>query len=366
MPDTRPGITFDEKGICIGCINYEKQKLTDWDKRWNELETLCDQYRGSNGKGYDCAIAVSGGKDSHFQVYVLKEKLKMNPLLISVGNVDWTETGRKNLDNISNAFGCDIITFQPNIQLAKKLFKKAFEKLGSTTWYVDSLIYAFPLKTCMNLGIKLLIYGENVNYTYGGEHNTETPSALMQPYNDVVKPVWDIWFEDGDISEQELEAAKMPLLEDVKKSKLNPIYLSYFVPWDSHHNYDVSKRFGFRTLEHEYTREGSIDSYDQIDSLSYLLNPSMKYPKFGHASATDLASRWIRAGIKTREEMIPLVEEIDKNLDQGIIDKFCNFTKMDVTEFWKIMDKWYNKELFEQDNDGVWHPKFKVGHGMIK
>ena len=130
MPDTRPGITFDEKGICIGCINYEKQKLTDWDKRWNELETLCDQYRGSNGKGYDCAIAVSGGKDSHFQVYVLKEKLKMNPLLISFGNVDWTETGRKNLDNISNAFGCDIITFQPNIQLAKKLFKKAFEKLG--------------------------------------------------------------------------------------------------------------------------------------------------------------------------------------------------------------------------------------------
>ena len=218
----------------------------------------------------------------------------------------------------------------------------------------------------MNLGIKLLIYGENVNYTYGGEHNTETPSALMQPYNDVVKPVWDMWFEDGDISEQELEAAKMPLLEDVKKSKLNPIYLSYFVPWDSHHNYDVSKRFGFRTLEHEYTREGSIDSYDQIDSLSYLLNPSMKYPKFGHASATDLASRWIRAGIKTREEMIPLVEEIDKNLDQGIMDKFCNCTKMDVTEFWKIMDKWYNKELFEQDNDGVWHPKFKVGHGMIK
>jgi len=30
------------------------------------------------------------------------------------------------------------------------------------------------------------------------------------------------------------------------------------------------------------------------------------------------------------------------------------------------MDKWYNHELFEQDLDGVWHPKFEVGVGLIK
>jgi len=213
MPDTRPLLEFDSDGVCAACINFEKQKSTDWDKRWSDLEQLCEKYRGSNGKEYDCAIAVSGGKDSHFQTYIIKEKLKMNPLLISVGNLDWTETGRKNIDNISDAFGCDIVSIQPNIKLARKLFRKAFEKLGSPTWYVDSLIYAFPLKTCMNMGIKLLVYGEDVNYTYGGEHNKETPSALMQPYNDVVKPVWDVWFEDGDISEQELESAKMPHLK---------------------------------------------------------------------------------------------------------------------------------------------------------
>ncbi len=97
MPDTRPGLTFDESGICAACINYEKQKTTDWEKRLKELETLCDKYRGFNGNGYDCAIAVSGGKDSHFQTYIMKEVMKMNPILITVGNIDWTETGRKNL-----------------------------------------------------------------------------------------------------------------------------------------------------------------------------------------------------------------------------------------------------------------------------
>lgn len=366
MPDTRPGLTFDNDGVCTACISFEKQKQTDWNQRWKELEQLCEKYRGSNGNGYDCAIAVSGGKDSHFQTYIMKEKLKMNPLLISVGNVDWTETGRRNFDNISDVFGCDIISIQPNIQLARKLFRKAFEKLGSPTWYVDALIYSFPLKTCINSGIKLLVYGEDVNYTYGGKHNTETPSALMQPYNDVVKPAWDIWFEDGDITEKELDGSKIPPLDDVKKAEINPIYLSYFVPWNSVHNYNIAKRWGFRHLEHEYKREGSIDNYDQIDSIPYMLNPYMKYLKFGHSVATDNASRWIRYGLKTREEMISIVEEIDGKLDQGIVDKFCEFTKMTTREFWAVMDKWYNKELFTQDKFGVWKPKFKVGVGLIK
>ena len=77
MPDTRPGIRFDDNGTCFACINYEKQKNIDWKERWTELEQLCDKYRGSNGNGYDCAIAVSGGKDSHFQIYILKLSIGM-------------------------------------------------------------------------------------------------------------------------------------------------------------------------------------------------------------------------------------------------------------------------------------------------
>ena len=34
-----------------------------------------------------------------------------------------------------------------------------------------------------------------------------------------------------------------------------------------------------------------------------------------------------------------------------------------LDKIFKILDKWYNPNLFEKDGDGVWHPKFKVGHG---
>lgn len=365
MPDTRPGIKFFDDGICAPCHNYEKQKKTDWDSRKKELEILCDKYRGKYANGYDCAIAVSGGKDSHFQVYYMKEVMKMNPVLIAVGNIDWTETGRKNFLNIAETFNCDIICFQPNPHVARIMAKKAFIEIGSPTWYADALIYAYPYRMAMQLGLHLLVYGENVNYSYGGKYNTETPSAKLQPLNDVVKPLWKEWLGDGEINAKDLNSAKQPSLEECDNHGLEPIYLSYFTFWDSHHNYEVAKRYGFRHLAHEYIREGTLEQYNQIDSISYLLNQYLKYPKFGHASATEMASRWIRAGLKTREDMIPLVKQYDCNLDQGIVDAFMDFTGLKPREFWTIMDKWYNTDLFNKDSDGVWHEKFEVGKGLL-
>lgn len=366
MPNTRPGIIFHDDGICSPCHNYEKQKTTDWEARKKEFEIICDKYRGKYGHGYDCAISISGGKDSHFQVWYMKEIMRMNPVLLSVGNIDWTETGRKNLANLSDTFNCDIISIMPNHNVARILSKKAFIEIGSPTWYADALIYAYPYRMTMKLGLHLLVYGENVNYTYGGKYNIETPSAKLQPLNDVVKPIWEQWLQDGLISEKDLSSAKQPTLEECDKYGLDPIYLSYFVPWDTHRNYEQAKRWGFRHLAHEYVREGTIEQYNQIDSISYLLNQYLKYPKFAHASATEMASRWIRSGIATRDEMIPYVKKHDKILDQGIVDSFLNFTGMRSSEFWKVMDKWYNPELFYQDQWGIWHEKFDVGVGIAR
>jgi hypothetical protein len=177
---------------------------------------------------------------------------------------------------------------------------------------------------------------------------------------------WQVWYKDGQLTPKDLASAKQVTLDECEAFGLEPIYLSYFVPWDSHHNYEVARRWGFQHLAHEYVREGTLEQYNQIDSLGYLINQYLKYPKFGHASATEMASRWIRSGLKTREEMIPYVKEYDKRLDQGIVDNFCHFTHLSIREFWSIMDNWYNKKLFEQDPDGVWHEKFEVGVGLIK
>ena len=88
--------------------------------------------------------------------------MKMNPILFSVeDNFPMTEAGKHNLQNISEEFGCTIISCKPNIKAQKKLMRVFFEKYGKPTWYVDRLIYTFPLHMLETiLGLKdVLIEG---------------------------------------------------------------------------------------------------------------------------------------------------------------------------------------------------------------
>ena len=354
MPDTRPGIIFEENGVCSACNHYEKRKEIDWDARWKELEALCDKYRGCNGPGqYDCAIAVSGGKDSHFQVYIMKEVMKMTPILFSVeDNFPMTEAGRHNLKNISEEFGCPIISCKPDIRTQKILMRNMFEKYGKPTWYLDRHIYTFPLHMALKFNTMLLVYGENVSYEYGGNEDEETYSARSQIENGVASGMDEAELLSWGIEPAALAMTKAPAAEDL--ARLDPMYLSYFLPWNSYKNYMLAKSRGFHDLTHEWDRTHHAENFDQIDSRAYLVHSWLKYPKFGHAAATDYTARYIRYGMLTREEAVQIIKERDHNLDPLSVRDFCQFCGYTETEFWKIIDKFYNRDLFYQDYTGRW------------
>ncbi|MEN6348191.1 MAG: N-acetyl sugar amidotransferase [Syntrophomonas sp.] len=355
MPDTRPGIWFDDEGVCQACRAEEQKDKTDWIKRWEELGELCNKYRGRNGDGYDCIIAVSGGKDSHYQTFVIKELMKMNPLLVSVeDNFPLTEAGMHNIKNLSEEFSCDIISLKPNIRVQKKLMRKTFEKYGKPTWYIDRLIYTYPIHMAVKFQIPLVVYGENINYEYGGEQRKETYSAKEQINNGVASDIpWEELLDDN-ISMKDLSLCLYPSQEDTAAINLDPIYLSYFVRWSSYKNYLFAKKRGFRDLTHEWKREHHIEDFDQVDSRAYLVHPWMKYPKFGHSVATDYAAKFIRYGLISREEGIELVRKHDHKLDQLAIKDFTQFLGYSVSEFWKIVESFYNRHLFEKDINGNW------------
>lgn len=357
MPDTRPGIYFDEQGICQACRAEEHKDLVNWEQRYEELKLLCDKYRGMNGNEPDCMIAVSGGKDSHFQVYVMKELMGMNPLLVSVeDNFTMTEAGKHNIRNISERFGCNIISIKPNRALQKHIMRKTFENYGKPTWYIDRLIYTYPMHMALKFNTPLLVYGENISYEYGGADREETYSAKNQLNNGVASDI--PWGEllDETISEKDLFLCEAPTKEMIE-SRLDPIYISYFIRWSSYANYIFASKNGFRDLSHEWDRTHHAENYDQVDSKGYLVHPWMKYPKFGHASATDYASKFVRYGLMDRKEAIKLVRERDHCLDPRAIEDFCEFTGYTVQEFWSIVDKFYNRDIFEKDMFGQWKLK---------
>ncbi|MEG1884292.1 MAG: N-acetyl sugar amidotransferase [Clostridia bacterium] len=360
MPDTRPGIRFNEEGVCSACQAYERRKSIDWDTRYKELEVLCDKYRGMNGNGYDCAIAVSGGKDSYYQVHLMKEMMHMNPILFSVeDNFPMTDAGVNNLKNISEAFGCNIISLKPDIRTQKKLMRYTFEKYGKPTWFIDRLIYTYPLHMAIKFNTPLLVYGENVSYEYGGSDCVETYSANGQLKNGVASDMnIDELIENADVSRQTLEMTIAPSTEEF--DKLDPMYVSYFIQWNSFSNFAFAKSRGFHDLTHEWNRTHHVESFDQIDSRAYLVHSWLKYPKFGHASATDYSARMVRYGLISREEAIQMVKEHDHALDPWCVRDFCTFAGYNEAEFWAIVDKLYNMELFKKNSSGNWVLKHPV------
>ena len=357
MPSTRPGITFDDKGVCAACQSYDNRSKVDYSKRWKELEELCDKYRGMNGpNGYDCMLAVSGGKDSHFQVHIFKNKLNMNPLLVSVeDNFPMTEAGIHNIKNISEAFGCDLISIKPNIQAQKKISRYTFEKYGKPTYFVDRYIYTYPLHMSLKFNTPLLVYGENIAYEYGGKDAVETYSARDQINNGVGSGIPIEELEAIGVDRKNMNFFEPPTSGELEQ--IEPIYLSYFVEWNSFTNYEIAKQHGFHDLTHEWHRTHHIENFDQVDTPAYLIHPWMKYPKFGHASATDYAARMVRYGLLNRNEAIDLVKQHDHDLDPRSIREFCEFFGYSEIEFWKIINNHYNADIFSEESEFIWKLK---------
>ena len=183
--------------------------------------------------------------------------------------------------------------------------------------------------------------------------------CFEQLYNGVALGIDDDELINGaGVSKQDLYMCQAPSEEEMEK--LDPIYISYFVPWNSFENYEFAKRHGFHDLTHEWNRTHHVENFDQVDSRAYLVHSWMKYPKFGHQTATDYAARMVRYGLATRDEAIELVKKTDHNLDPLCVRDFCDFCGYSETEFWSIVDSMYNKDIFVKDPVRGWKLKEEI------
>lgn len=289
MPDTRPGSIFTD-GVCQACINYEKRSQVNWNKRYQDLVELCNDYKGCGE--YDCATAVSGGKDSYFIVHTLKN-LNLNPLLITIADpFTKSEAGKHNLSNLIKVFGCDHIMFTTDIMC---ITRKDFEEIGHPLKYLEAIIYTKSIEITQKLNIPLIFFGENPAYDYGTT-DKESPT------------------------------------------KNGATYLGHYIYWESTRNLKIAKSYGFRDLTGEWGREGCTDNFEQIDSYGYMIHLWLKYPKFGFQRVSDIESRHIREGLQTREQAMKLVRDHDHKLDPKALADFCTTLGYTEKEFKEIVN----------------------------
>lgn len=111
LPETFPGIVYDDKGVCNSCHSYQR-----WTRKpESELEAVFDQHRSKDGKP-DCLIMFSGGRDSSYGLHLIKTRYRMTPIAYTY---DWgmvTDLARRNQARMCGKLGVEHIWVSADIK----------------------------------------------------------------------------------------------------------------------------------------------------------------------------------------------------------------------------------------------------------
>ena len=358
-------VEFDENGICSGCATAIQKIEVDWNRRKKQFQNLLDQYQ--NNSNYDCIIPVSGGKDSYFQVHMVKNVFKMNPLLVTYNANNWTKTGYENLHNMRDAFGCDHILFTPSIDLIKRMNRIGFKLMGDMNWHGHSGMNTYPFIVAVEKKIPLVIYGEHGFMDIGGMHSYNDYVEFTQRYrleHNLRGYDWQdfLGFEGKDkIYENELLGFKFPSDKDIKDVGIRGIFISNYVEWSGNNNATIAKEYGFKENSEDFQR-----TYRKISNLDDMhengIHDYMKFIKFGYGRATDHVCKDIRDGKIDRAKGIDIVNKMDHVKPNDLI-RWLKYVEMKEDDFDNIADSFRDPGVWHQENN-LWYKDTIDGNFM--
>ena len=351
-PDTKPQLVFDENGICSACKNHELKEKIDWKSKEKELKEILEKFRSKNNY-YDCIIPVSGGKDSHFQAYTIKEKFGLNPLVVNFHPLDQTEIGKKNLDNLKK-LGVDCIEFSPNPNVYLNLARFGLKKLGDFQWPEHIGIFTVPVQIAIKYKIPLIIWGENPQFEYGQPTDISIDTILDRKwleknggyFLDKIKPQDMIkhGFELNDI-----QPYLYPSDEEINQAGVTGIFLGSYIKWDIFKQLETVKTIGFQ--ENDEPKEGTFNKWENLDVYFTVFHDYFKFLKYGFGRATDHASIEIMHGRISREQGLKLVKQYEGKIPRKYLKKFLEFADMSMDDFIGICNEFTNKEIFKVDEN---------------
>ena len=353
-PSTKPQLQFDERGICSACNNYKLKDEVDWGKKKEDLLLILEKYRSKNDNNYDCIIPVSGGKDSTFQTYTIKETFGLNPLAVNFHPHDQTEIGRKNLENLKQ-LGVDCIEFSANPLVYSKLAKFGLVELGDFQWPEHIGIFTIPVQVAVRYKIPLIIWGENPQLEYGQPTNIDTDTILDREWNEKNGGYFLDKIKPKDMTKYGFKTKELipyiyPSDDDIRQIGVTGIFLGSYIKWDLFKQLDFVKELGFS--ENDEVKEGTYDKWENLDVYFTVFHDYFKFLKYGFGRTTDHASIEIRYERITRAQGIELIKKYEGKIPRKYLDKFLKSADISEQEFHDICDKFTNKEIFLTNEDG--------------
>lgn len=347
------GLVLDDEGICSGCRVHEEKDRLDWAERWNRLEALVAPYRSRSGEAYDCIVPVTGANDSYWIVHLVKERLGLNPLLVTYNKYYNTALGIRNLANLRIRFDCDILVQNVNPQSVKAITRTTLRELGSLYWHCLAGQSVFPVQTAVRYRVPLIIWGAHQGLEQVGmfshEHEVEMTRRYRKDHDLMGHEADDLLGAFDTLREEHIWQYRYPDDAQLQSVGVRGIYLGNYVRWDpkaQHEQMIAAKAYGTAAFAR------SFDCYDHVDCWNYLdLHDTLKLAKAGYGKVTDHACREIRHGRLTREQGLALVRRHELQPAQHS-QLFCDWLGLDDSGMKFLVDRARNPRHWRLESPG--------------
>ena len=344
MDTSDPDIRFDEDGNCNHCETFLEESKSikpQGLEREQRLKDLIESIKKSGkNKKYDCLIGVSGGTDSSYVAYIVKE-LGLKPLAVHMDNGWNSEESVKNIRNLCTRLNIDYESYVldwdefKDIQLS--VLKSSIVEVEIPT---DVAIVSILHKVASRNNIKYIIGG--------GNYATEGILPDLWFYNPKdLKLLKSIQKQFGSKKIKTFPTFdwKAEIFYKFIK-RIRMVYLLNLLPYDKQEALSILKdkvgyhEYGGKHHESVYTR--FIQSYFQP-------------VKFNLDYRRATLSSQICSGSVTREEALKQLEELPYNIPQVKKDKDYVSKKFGITlqEFESILNA-PPKSYKDYPNDEKW------------
>lgn len=347
IPDTRPDTPFED-GICSACRSFASRPTIDWNAREVEFHEIMANYSGRayGDTPFDCIVASSGGKDSHYQVLKMIE-LGYRPLIVTASTCMLTPIGRANIDNLARYAQTMEVT--PNRTVRAKLNRLGLELVGDISWPEHATIFNTPWMIAEALRIPIVIYGENPQEAYGGPDGSAQVKRMTRRWVTEFGGFLGLRAQDlvgqRGLTEQDLQSY-VPI-DPPTAADIHALFLGSFFEWDSARNAKMAAEHGMRQ---ELPCEANWWTAENLDNAMTGLHDHAMYRKYGYGRAAAQLSVDIRHGRLTRDTAIEFVRNWDgyfPYMYAGVrLHEILERLEMTTAELYKTLDRFTNWDLF--------------------
>jgi hypothetical protein len=245
--------------------------------------------------------------------------------------------------------------------------RTAFFEFGNWAKATEIALFSSVPRAAIAYQIPLIWWGENAAVVLGdlGMKGKSASDGNRLKYSNTLAGGDISWILKEGYKKFEVLQYSYPSDAEMERADLRIVFLAHF--WKDFSIFTNGNVSALRGLDiRGEDPQGNADHWgtSMLDEDFFVMNMMIKWLKFGFGRANDNINEEIRYGRVSREEGIRIVKKFDGKCDPKIIDEFCTYIKISRKEFWEVVDKYVNRELFEKKSEGIYKPKFEVGVGL--